>query len=337
MQSQLLLSIIVPVYNVECYIERCLDSIVSQITKEVEILIIDDCSPDKSINICEKYAQRYPAIKIIRHEKNKKISAARNTGINNAEGRFCWFIDSDDYVQKGAVTSILKNIKENFETDTFFYSSEKIDDNQKRQIKITDIPITFNLEQKKHMFLKKVMRCEYGFEIWNKIFLTEHLKKYNIEFPEKISYGEDIAFIYLYLQYARKVNLSSQSIYVYITRENSMMGKAKSISHLKDMYKNVEYIYLKSKEKRNIYLIFAKFLHDGIIQSWNLKLYDRIYELKEEKLIYSMIFQAMSHPISLIEFYGKGALKMYLFLVLMKLALNKKEKQFHYIKKRIRV
>ena len=126
MNQDVLLSIIVPVYNVEPYLARCMDSIVSQLCDEVE-------SSDKwmiahriiQAEIYEKYEKKYSQIHSIKHEKNGKISMARNTGIEKAKGKYCWFVDSDDRIEKNAIYNILSNIKKNPTTDTFFYSLQR--------------------------------------------------------------------------------------------------------------------------------------------------------------------------------------------------------------------
>ena len=92
------ISIIIPVYNVEKYLRECLDSCINQTLADIEIICVDDCSPDNSIKILEEYQAKDYRIKIFRHEKNKNLGAARNTGIQNAIGEYVWFVDSDDYI-----------------------------------------------------------------------------------------------------------------------------------------------------------------------------------------------------------------------------------------------
>lgn len=92
------ISIIIPVYNVEKYLSQCLDSCIHQTLNDIEIICVDDCSPDNSYLILEKYISLDERIKIIKHETNKGLGAARNTGISVARGEYVWFIDSDDYI-----------------------------------------------------------------------------------------------------------------------------------------------------------------------------------------------------------------------------------------------
>ena len=104
-------SIIIPVYGVENYIERCLYSVMQQDSKSVslECILVDDCSPDNSINIAEKMIKDYSGgirFEILSHEKNQGLSVARNTGMNSAKGRFLFFMDSDDYITDDCIVKL---------------------------------------------------------------------------------------------------------------------------------------------------------------------------------------------------------------------------------------
>ncbi len=94
-----MISVIVPVYKVEPYLTRCLDSIVSQTYKDLEILLIDDGSPDRCGEICDAYAEKDPRIKVF-HTENRGLAAARNLGIDNSHGEYLIFIDSDDWTEE---------------------------------------------------------------------------------------------------------------------------------------------------------------------------------------------------------------------------------------------
>ncbi len=96
------ISIIIPVYNVEKYLRECLDSCVNQTLEDIEIICVDDASPDNSIKILEEYQQKDSRIRIFRHEENKNLGTARNTGLTNATGEYVWFVDSDDYIDTKA-------------------------------------------------------------------------------------------------------------------------------------------------------------------------------------------------------------------------------------------
>ena len=104
------LSIIIPVYNVEKYLSICLDSVLAQDLKNIEVIMVDDGSTDNSGEICDKYSNKYSNFIAI-HQKNKGLSGARNTGIKKSKGEFLMFIDSDDFINKNvSLNSIVNNL-----------------------------------------------------------------------------------------------------------------------------------------------------------------------------------------------------------------------------------
>ena len=100
--GELKISVIVPVYKVEEYLDRCVKSIVEQTHKNLEIILVDDGSPDNCPMMCDKWAEKDSRIKVI-HKKNEGVSAARNIGLDNAKGEYIGFVDSDDYLEKEAI------------------------------------------------------------------------------------------------------------------------------------------------------------------------------------------------------------------------------------------
>ena len=104
-------SVIVPVYNVDLYLVECLDSIINQTLKEIEIICVDDCSTDNSYMILEEYSKKDSRIKLIKHKENRGLGPARNTGIENATGEYISFIDSDDYVSLDFLENLYSTAK----------------------------------------------------------------------------------------------------------------------------------------------------------------------------------------------------------------------------------
>lgn len=127
------ISIIIPVYNVEHYLRECLDSCTNQTLEDIEIICVDDASPDNSIKILEEYQAKDSRIKIFQHEKNKNLGAARNSGLQNAAGEYVWFVDSDDYIDTKACQILYDAIKE-FNVDMLCFSALKfVDKNENRR------------------------------------------------------------------------------------------------------------------------------------------------------------------------------------------------------------
>ena len=127
------ISIIIPAYNVEKYLRESLDSCINQTLEDIEIICVDDASPDNSIQILEEYQAKDPRVKILRHEVNKNLGAARNTGLQAATGEYIWFVDSDDYIDTKACQILYDAIKE-FDIDMLCFSALRFSEkNNKRQ------------------------------------------------------------------------------------------------------------------------------------------------------------------------------------------------------------
>lgn len=218
------ISVIIPIYNVEKYISECLESIINQTFKDIEILCIDDCGRDNSIKIAQAYAKKDSRIKIIKHPSNKGLSAARNTGISHARGKYIAFIDSDDYaypaflekaydrIEKSKYESVwvcVKSFFENsqtFETD-FYY--EKLYRYAGGDLEITPENIT-NLPVVAH----------------NKLFSLDFIRNNGLLFPEGLLY-EDEEFFFKFYTKSKNVYLIREKLTVYRRRNNSIMGQTK--------------------------------------------------------------------------------------------------------------
>ena len=116
--NEILLSVIVPIYNVQKYLKMCIESILPQIKNKAEMILVDDGSTDRCSEICDFYAARYDYIKVI-HQKNAGLSAARNAGLDISSGKYIMFVDSDDFIIKNSVEKIIREL-EHIDVDIFF-------------------------------------------------------------------------------------------------------------------------------------------------------------------------------------------------------------------------
>lgn len=250
-----LLSIIVPVYNVEKYLERCLTSLESFLSENVEIILVDDGSTDKSGFICDKYLREDLLINVI-HKENGGLSDARNAGISKAQGDYIWFIDSDDEIFP--VYPKLKKIFESREADIicldYVYKSDMTD----------TIMSHASLESEKIYtgtdFLKKVLIAhEYYVPAWSYIFKREYIIGNNFKFRKGIYHEDEQLTPYLLLN-ANSVISFKYMAYKYIYRENSIVSNKnneKNIIDLFNIYKeNWNYFknHVADKELRNLLL-----------------------------------------------------------------------------------
>lgn len=210
-------SIIVPVYNTENYLVRCLDSLVNQSLKEIEIILINDCSQDHSLDILQRYKQKYAEkIVIINLNENKGPGGARNEGINVAKGEYLGFVDSDDDVCC-TMFEELYNIAlvENYDlVDCEFYYEAF---NQNMKTTSHTALGELNLDKKRELFIHS------GF-IWSKIIKRNILIDKNIRFREKSAF-EDIDFLRKVIFYCKKISASDKVLYNYRDNDNSISSR----------------------------------------------------------------------------------------------------------------
>lgn len=204
------IAIIIPVYNNERYIKKCLESIIKNFNKntyKIQIIIIDDGSTDETPNICSHYSKKYNNI-IYKAQKNQGVSVARNHGITLANAKYIMFVDSDDYIYEDTIERCLSLIKDKeFLIGGYctFNSNSIIKEN-----KNTD----FNGNVKSFADgIEKWIYPPYLLAPWGKIFKTEIIKKYNIEFLKGLNYGEDAIFVINYLEKIQTVISISEIIY----------------------------------------------------------------------------------------------------------------------------
>ena len=208
------ISIIIPVYNVDKYLPKCLDSVISQTYKHLEIIIIDDGSTDNSGIICDEYALRDNRIIVI-HQPNRGLSAARNSGLDIAKGVYVMFVDSDDYVEPSFCEKPLRiAIREQVDIVSFGYF--KIG-NKSTKVKTTNKPRTVQASEaiKLLITLDDVI---HGF-VWNKLYKRALFEQ--IRFPVGRTF-EDQGVNYLLFHSAKNIFISEESLYYYYRREKSI-------------------------------------------------------------------------------------------------------------------
>jgi glycosyltransferase involved in cell wall biosynthesis len=201
-------SVIVPVYNVEPYLRRCLDSLINQTLRDIEIICINDCSLDKSLAILKRYAKEDNRIKIIDLEKNQGVSVARNNGMKIAEGEYIGFCDPDDYVDLNFYEKLYKTAK--FKNADIVKAARKIleIDSNAEFIEL------FNNRLRKH-------KGYFMYQFTTAIYRNELLKKHRIIFPIGIIVTEDLYFLTRAVITAKSVYVLNNTFYHCVRRGNS--------------------------------------------------------------------------------------------------------------------
>lgn len=213
-------SVIIPVYNVENYLKRCVDSILDQTYKNIEIIIVNDGSTDRSLEICEIYHKNYNNIKLINKE-NGGLSSARNEGIRYSNGDYLLFLDSDDYFDSSLyVEKLVKDAKDN-DADLVIFGMKKLYDIN--DFKLVPVHGQYNKKQSKNSLVNNLMRNDaYKSRACTKLIKKDIIIKNNIFFIDKIR-SEDIEWSLHILICSKKIIVNKEVYYVYQqNRKNSI-------------------------------------------------------------------------------------------------------------------
>lgn len=263
--QQLKISVIVPVYNVEKYLKQCLDSIVNQTYKNLEIIIVNDGTKDNSMKIVEEYLQD-KRIKVINKE-NGGLSSARNIGIKEATGDYISFIDSDDYISLNMYEDLVKNINGE---DIIIFNYSRLDDKTKKIVKNKYI------KNNKMIILDKKLNYLYSrieLVCWNKIYKATFIKEKKINFLEIVN--EDVFWNIEVFYSAESVKILNQDYYYRINRSDSITAKGK-IKNSKD--------FLLQKESYKVIISNLNNLIENNLENYSL---GRILYLLLEKELYN--------------------------------------------------
>lgn len=244
-------SIIVPFYNVEGYIEKCLDTLVNQTLKDIEIILVNDGSTDRSIEIVNKFLRRYPEKLVYLEKENGGLSDARNYAIPYTKGEYIAFLDSDDYVEKDMyeeMYNLAKKEKSDMVECNFYW---EYPDKQKEDIG--------TIYHGKNEMIEKIRVVA-----WNKLIKREILEKSEVRFPKGYRY-EDTEFTYKLIPYIEKVSFLKKPCIHYVQREgsisNSQNERTKEIfdvlDHVIEYYKEKDIYEKYQEELEYIYVRYA--------------------------------------------------------------------------------
>ena len=222
---QPLISVIVPIYNVEDYLNRCVDSIINQTYKNLEIILVDDGSPDNCPKMCDDYAKKDSRIKVV-HKENGGLSDARNAGMKVATGGYVSFIDSDDYVSLDFYEILLQTMIDN-DSDIVecsvvkFYENEKFDE-YSDDLKVTNYETVDALDG-------LISENPFKQHVWNKLYKSSVA----LDIPYAVGkLNEDEFWTYQVFGKAKKVTRINKTMYYYFQRNGSIMGNSYNIRRL---------------------------------------------------------------------------------------------------------
>lgn len=211
------LSIIIPAFNSEKYIEKCINSILMQKYVNLEIIIVDDHSNDNTYEICKNIEKIDKRVKTYRNDRNRGVSYSRNLGIDYAMGEYITFVDADDYIKEDMYNIMIEKLETyNFSLIMCNFLEEKHGKDIRNDIKKQDIVFS------KKDLMNNVFLSDYycGF-VWNKIYISKIIKNNNIRFNEEIYICEDLLFNCEYISNIEKGCYITDKLYYYIQRDNS--------------------------------------------------------------------------------------------------------------------
>lgn len=229
-------SIIVPIYNVEKYLDCCLKSIMMQTYKNLEIILVNDGSIDNSLKICYKYKKIDDRIIVI-NNKNCGVSCSRNKGIDISTGKYIVFVDSDDTIDKNYIFELVNANKEDFYDIVITNFKNVFIKNDRKEIKynIIDVNLLSGKFFDDYYYIKSAIGTS-----WGKLFKRNIIEKNNIRFPVEISLGEDYVFNMQYYKFVKQYNYINKYLYNYFHRKRSSLSKRHTIDSFEGYIKVIK-------------------------------------------------------------------------------------------------
>jgi len=265
------LSVIIPAYNVEKYIEQCINSVLNQYLKNIEIIVIDDGSKDKTSDICLKISENNKNI-IYKKVQNGGCSVARNLGISMAKGKYIAFLDSDDWVDSDMYINMIEEAEKN-QADIVICGFKKLDEN-KNLLSTVKIPKRNN----KNEYID--CTTEWFASPCNKIYKRDLLEKNNIRFLLNIYTGEDMFFNFISFFYSKNIISLDEPYYNYFMNQNSVSNNYKNRTDIYIVIRELISFYKRNGVyKENINKIRECFKYHGIMYP-----FDVLQKLSENKV-----------------------------------------------------
>ena len=217
-----LFSLIVPVYNVELYLDTCIKSILEQTYQDFELILVDDGSKDSSARICDEYALKDARIQVI-HNPNAGVSAARNTGLDIAKGKYVCFVDSDDWIDNRYLQTVIDNIS-NF--DILFISSVwHYEDGSIRSLCMKTSECHNGIGDAIFHLLDNETHINYFGFTWNKVFCKDIIDQFHLRFIEGLAISEDEVFTLAYCNHIKTLKIIDIPLYHYLWKKQGLTHK----------------------------------------------------------------------------------------------------------------
>ena len=312
MDDNALISVIVPVYNVENYLSKCISSIIKQSYKNFELILVDDGSTDKSGAICDIFAEKDGRIKAL-HKINEGVSSARNYGIKQACGKYICFVDSDDYVLDDYLLNLISCVDNDID---FVLSGYELISNSSHYISSVS---NYICTGKTRLLLSSYSRLYCCYAPYGKLFKRNIISKHNLQFDPAIHYGEDRLFVFGYLSYVDTVAVTPYIDYCYCRRDGSLVSRIYQFEQelyaytqsilVADRFLNLQNLK-DTKYKTLIYSIVADFANRVLNSIYTST--DRTYQERMSLLhqIDISLIGKYAHPVNMKEWVIKSLLML---------------------------
>lgn len=267
MKKKPLISVLVPVYNIDRYIGLCLESIVNQTYNNLEIIVVDDGSTDRSGDICDLYARKDCRIKVI-HKENGGLVSARKTAMSMATGDYIGYVDGDDWIGEGFYSALLSSMQQT-DSDVVIAGFTRVLFDKKVRL-LNTIETGVYQGKKLETFYSSMISNNSFFQhgittyLWNKLFKKEIIKENQLSLDERITIGEDGAVVYPVLLKAKTISIIDNCAYHYRQREDSMLKKTNDYSDeakkLAVLYEYLQKAFGDNCKKHNILMQIQKYV-----------------------------------------------------------------------------
>lgn len=319
-------SIIVPIYNAEKSIARCIDSILSQEYTDFELILCDDGSTDKSGQIIDEYREKDERIRVL-HKENTGVSDTRNQGIAVAKGKYIQFLDADDWITVDATKLLVRTMKEGgcdlVISDFYRVIGERISHKG-------DIDADGILTQEEFAEYMMVNPADFYYGVlWNKLYKREIIEKYHLKMDESVSWCEDFLFNLEYLLHAKRIAALQVPIYYYMKTEGSLATQGINLSktikmkisvfeYYNDFYKHVYEEEDYEKRRLGVYRFLIDTATDGFVMP---QIFRKTKKLGEER-ISSYVYENLPENVFTLHYKQRKLLEQYLEAVALRYDLE---------------
>lgn len=327
-----LVSVIVPVYNGQEHLSRCIDSILGQTYTDIELILVDNYSTDQSYAICEEYAKKDSRVVVTRQDRSW-VSAVRNKGLEVMTGEYCCFCDQDDVYAPHMLQTLYQMMQqEQVDLASCNYCRKWEDGTIKTDRRVCDGDyLTLDDRSKLKFIIDDILEVKLSFCVWNKMFRSRIIREYNITFEERLRICEDLGFFVNYACYSRRTLATAEIMYDWYqyTTSASEFERSGSIC-LNDFTYAFEHVYANLIEnsamkimRKNYYTVFLKAMDYQYRKSMNVDAIAPHKDIVLREFYFTQLRRAILHPIRMWQFLGKN---MALLLI--------KRSVFHMLKSR---